>query len=226
VWSEVAARLASGRRVVTVDARGFGESAAGLSSMEDAADDAVALLDHLGIPMATVAGLSMGGYVALALTAKHPARVAALALCDTRASADSEAGRQARQDGIQKVQSGGLNEFLDGMPVRLLSPAAPDALKRRVRTLSEQRADAVVDALAAMRDRPDRSALLGSLRVPSLIVVGADDTVTPPSEARAMAQSLAGSRFVEIPRAGHLSMLEQPDAFVAAFENFLDENRF
>jgi pimeloyl-ACP methyl ester carboxylesterase len=222
-WSEV---KIAGHRVVTMDFRGFGESAlSGPHTLEDLAQDATALLDHLGVPMATIVGLSMGGYVALALAALRPARVAALALCDTRASADSEAGRQARQDGIAKVRSGGLNEFLDGMPVRLLSPKSADALKRRVRTLSEQKAEAIVEALAAMRDRPDRTQLLPALRMPSLIVVGKDDTVTPPSEARAMAQAIPGSRFVEIADAGHLSMLEQPDAFVAALQAFLDENR-
>src|SRR5437899_3251335 len=82
--------------------------------------------------------------------------------------------------------------------------------------LSEQKAEAIVEALAAMRDRPDRTALLPSLRVPSLVLAGADDTVTPPSEARAMAQSIPGAKFVEIAGAGHLSMLEQPDAFVTA----------
>jgi pimeloyl-ACP methyl ester carboxylesterase len=221
-WSEVAAQLE--RRVVTMDFRGFGESAAsGPYTLEDLAEDAVALLDHLGIAMATVAGLSMGGYVALAVAARHPARLAGLALCDTRASADSDAGRQAREDGIAKVRSGGTNEFLDGMPVRLLSPKASDALKRRVRTLSEQKAEAIAAALAAMRDRPDRSALLPSLRVPSLVLVGSDDSVTPPSEARAMAQQIPGARYVEIAGAGHLSMLEQPDAFVAALKTFLDD---
>ncbi len=225
-WSEVARPLAATRRVVMMDFRGFGEAApGGPYSIDDLAEDATALLDQLGIPMATVAGLSMGGYVALALAARRPARLAGLVLCDTRASADSEAARQARQDGIAKVKSGGLNEFLDGMPVRLLSPTAPDALKRRVRTLSEQKDVAIVDALAAMRDRPDRTALLGQLHIPTLVLVGDGDTVTPPSEARAMAQAISGSRFVELAGAGHLSMLEQPDAFVAALTTFLDENR-
>ncbi len=192
--------------MITLDVRGFGESpVSGPYSLDDVAEDATALLDHLGVPMATVVGLSMGGYAALALAALRPARLAGLVLCDTRAAADSEAGLKARQDGIQKVQSGGLGEFLDGMPVRLLSPRAADALKRRVRTLSEQKAEAVVHALAAMRDRPDRGALLPTLHLPSLVLVGADDTVTPPSEARAMAQSIPGSRFVELANAGHLS---------------------
>jgi pimeloyl-ACP methyl ester carboxylesterase len=224
-WSDVAARLAAHHRVVSIDFRGFGEAPPSAPyTLEDLAEDAVATLDKLGIAMATVAGVSMGGYVALAMAAQHPARLAGLILADTRATADSDAARQARLDGIAHVKSGGLSEFLDGTPVRLLSAKAGDSLKRRIRTLSEQKADAVVNALAAMRDRPDRSSLLPQLRLPSLILVGSDDSVTPPSEAKAMAQSIPGSRFVEIANAGHLSMLEQPDAFVAAVESFLDDN--
>jgi pimeloyl-ACP methyl ester carboxylesterase len=224
-WSEVAAPLAAHHRVVCMDFRGFGEAPpSGPYSIDDLAEDAVAALDKLGIAMATVCGLSMGGYVALAMAAKHPARLAGLILADTRASADSEAARQARVDGIAKVKSGGLNEFLDGMPVRLLSSKAADSLKRRVRTLSEQKADAVAHALLAMRDRPDRSELLPQLKLPSLVVVGSDDSVTPPSEAKAMAQAIPGSNFVEIAGAGHLSMLEQPSTFVSALAQFLEDN--
>jgi pimeloyl-ACP methyl ester carboxylesterase len=225
-WDEVAERLGEHHRVVTIDARGFGESALqGPYSIDDLAEDATLLLDHLGIPMATIVGLSMGGYVALALAERRPARVAGLVLCDTRAAADSEAAQQARQAGIEKVNSGGLSEFLDGMPVRLLSSRASDALKRRVRTLSEQKAEAVAAALAAMRDRPDRTTLLGRLQLPCMVMVGAEDTVTPPSEARMMAaEVLPGARFAEIAGAGHLSMLEQPEAFVAAMTRFLDDN--
>src|SRR5579862_5339121 len=107
-WETVTEPLAAAHRVVQLDFRGFGESApGGPYSLEDLADDAVALMDHLGIPMASVVGLSMGGYVALALAARRPARLAGLALCDTRASGDSEAGRQAREDGIAKVKAGG-----------------------------------------------------------------------------------------------------------------------
>jgi pimeloyl-ACP methyl ester carboxylesterase len=175
--------------------------------------------------MATVLGLSMGGYVALAMAALRPARLAGLILCDTRASADSEAGRQAREDGIRTVRAGHVGEFLDGMPVRLLSSKAPDALKRRVRTLSEQKAESIALALAAMRDRPDRNALLPSLKLPSLVLVGSDDTVTPPSDSRSMAQAIPGARFVELAGAGHLSMLEQPEPFARAVADFLDENR-
>jgi pimeloyl-ACP methyl ester carboxylesterase len=187
------------------------------------ADDVAALLDELGVPMAAVGGLSMGGYVALAFARRHPARLSALILADTRAAADSEAARQAREDGIAKVLAGGTSEFLDGIPFRLLSGKADDALRRRVRGLAEQRPEGIIAALAAMRDRPDRTAELGELRCPTLVVAGAEDSVTPPSEAQAMARAIPGARYVDIPGAGHLSNLEAPEAFDAAVNSFLDE---
>jgi pimeloyl-ACP methyl ester carboxylesterase len=227
MWMHTQAALATGRRVVTLDLRGFGESPLGppspSPSIEDFADDVSALLDALGAPMAALVGLSMGGYVALAFAHRHPARLAALVLADTRAGADAEAARQAREDGIAKVRADGTAEFLDGIPFRLLSAHAEEGLRRRVRGLAEQRAEGIVAALAAMRDRPDRSGELAALRCPTLVVVGADDTVTPPSDAQAMARAIAGARLVEIPRAGHLSNLEAPAAFERAVADFLDD---
>jgi pimeloyl-ACP methyl ester carboxylesterase len=226
MWQDTAEALAARHRVATLDFRGFGESSLGAPppSLEDLAEDVASLLDTLGAPMATLAGLSMGGYVALAFARRHPARLAALALCDTRAGADGEAARQARQDGIRKLEADGVAEFLDGMPLRLLSRGASDLLRRRVRLLSEQRPHALIAALAAMRDRPDRTAELAEIRCPTLVLVGAEDTVTPPSEAETMAQAIPGSRLAVLPGAGHLSNLEVPAAFEAALTQFLDEN--
>lgn len=224
MWQDTQARLADRYRVVTLDLPGFGESPAreGLT-IEGMAEIAAGLLDHLGLPMAALAGVSMGGYVALAFAERFPHRLAALVLCDTRASADSPEALKARDDGIRKVRDDGTAEFLDGIPFRLLSARADDALRRRVRGLAEQRADGIVAALQAMRDRPDRTAVLARLRCPTLVVVGADDTVTPPAEVQAMARAIPGARFVELAGAGHLANLEAPDAFHRALAEFLDE---
>jgi pimeloyl-ACP methyl ester carboxylesterase len=222
MWADDAAALADRHRVITVDLPGFGESPLGAStSIAGFADDVAALLDELGVPMAAIAGLSMGGYVALAFAERHPARLAALVLADTRAGADSPEGRQAREDGIRKVRADGTAEFLDGIPFRLLSSHAPEPLRRRVRGLAEQRADGIVAALAAMRDRPDRTAELGSIACPTLVLVGGDDSVTPPSEARAMAAAIPGARLAELAGAGHLANLEAPRAFDDAVAELL-----
>ena len=122
MWSEQIANLSDGRRVVAVDLRGFGESPLfGEPTIDELADDVVALLDELGVPMATVCGLSMGGYVALSLAERHSARLGALILCDTRAAADGDVALAARESTMRQVRNDGTAAFLDGVPERLLS---------------------------------------------------------------------------------------------------------
>jgi pimeloyl-ACP methyl ester carboxylesterase len=128
MWAETVKALSPTHRVIALDARGFGESALGDDppALEHLADDVVGLLDLLGVPMAAVLGLSMGGYVALALAARHPARLASLILCDTRAGADSEAGKRARDQAIADARAD-LSAYLDAMPQRLFGPTAEPA---------------------------------------------------------------------------------------------------
>jgi 3-oxoadipate enol-lactonase len=222
MWSEEVARLSDVRRVVAVDLRGFGESPLyGEPSVDEYADDVVALLDALGIPMATVAGLSMGGYIALSLAERHRARVAALILADTRAAADSEVARLAREATIRQVRSDGPAQFLDGVPERLLSRHASDDLRVRVRGLCVERTDAIVAATRALAHRPDRTELLGAIDCPTLVVCGGEDTTSPAPEMRGLAQAIRGAEYVEIAGVGHLSNLEAPDRFDDAVARFL-----
>jgi 3-oxoadipate enol-lactonase len=231
MWDDVATALAGSRRVITVDTRGFGESACGDAqdlggayTIDALADDVAQLLDALGVPIAAVCGLSMGGYIALALAERHPARLGRLVLADTRAAADTPDAKRARDDGIARVRSDGAAAFVAPMPARLLSPAAPAPVVEHARALmAAQPGGAICAALAAMRDRADRTALLATLRCETLVVVGADDAITPPAEARGMADAIPGARYVELARAGHLANLEAPAAFTRALADFLDE---
>ena len=173
---------------------------------------------------ATVVGLSLGGYVALAMAEEHPATVGALVLADTRAAADTADARAARDAGVDTVRFDGLDAFLATLLPRLLGPGASDEAWERAQAIAgRQDPEAVIGALEALRDRPDRSHVLGRISVPTLVVTGADDVVTPPAEAAELAAAIAGARLVEIPRAGHLSALEQPELFAAALEALLDE---
>ncbi len=221
------ALAAAGYRALAMDFRGYGDSALGEPGygVDDLADDAVALLDHLGIAMAAVVGCSMGGYVALALADRHAARLSALVLADTRAAADSEVARANRTAAIAEIRAHGPDGYLDGVAVRACSPATPEAVRARVQALVRGAARdfprALPAMLTALRDRPDRSALLPRLRLDVLILVGLDDPVTPPDEARAMHRAIPGARLVEIPRCGHLSSLEAEDAFNDALHAFL-----
>ena len=226
MWSEELARLSTQRRVIAVDLRGFGESTLwGEPTVDDYADDVVRLLDVLGVPMAAVAGLSMGGYVALSLAERHRARLAALILADTRAAGDSEVARAAREATIRQVRSDGPAQFLDGVPERLLSRHASDELRQRVRDLCVERSETIVAATRALAHRPDRTALLSRIDCPTLVLCGGEDTTSPAPEMRGMQQAIADAEYVEIAGAGHLSNLEAPDRFDDALARFLDAHQ-
>lgn len=222
MWSEELARLSDVRRVVAVDLRGFGESPLwGEPTVDELGDDVVALLDELGVPMASVGGLSMGGYVALSIVEHHRARVAALVLADTRAAADGEVARAAREATMRQVRSDGAAAFVDGVPERLLSRHASDDLRQRVRALCVERADTILAATRALAHRPDRTALLARIDCPTLVVCGGEDTTSPAPEMRALAAQIPGAEYVELAGVGHLSNLEAPDRFDEAVARFL-----
>ncbi len=197
-----------------------------LTSVDDLAEDAAALLDHLGIAMAAAVGCSLGGYVALSIAAHHPARLSALALVDTRAGADGEAARGMRDTAIAEIRAHGVASYLEGVATRLCGRSSDDTLRTRVQRLAEtcspDLARALPPMLLALRDRPSRTALLSQLRLPTLVVVGEEDTIAPPDDARAM-HVIPGARGLTLAACGHLSPIERPDALRAALETFLGE---
>jgi 3-oxoadipate enol-lactonase len=222
MWSQQLARLSDTRRVIAVDLRGFGESPLfGEPTLDELGDDVVTTLDALGVPMATVLGLSMGGYVALSLAERHRARLAALVLADTRAAGDSDVARAAREATMRQVRNDGPDAFLDGVPERLLSRHASDDLRQRVRDLCVERAETVLAATRAMAHRPDRTALLPRIDCPTLVICGGEDTTSPAPEMRSLASQIPDAEYVEIAGAGHLSNLEAPERFDEAVIRFL-----
>jgi pimeloyl-ACP methyl ester carboxylesterase len=222
MWRKASAALAGQRRVITPDMRGFGLSdlGSGDHSIADMADDVASLLDALKLPAATVGGMSMGGYVALAFARRHRKRLQSLVLADTKAAADTPDARQGRQAAITLVETQGVAALLEKQIPRLLSASASEGLRAEVRRLGAQPPNAVIAAIRALRDRPDRTAELPEIAVPTLVVVGTQDALSPPEDGRAMAASMPRARVVEIPGAGHLSSLENPDAFAAALAGF------
>jgi pimeloyl-ACP methyl ester carboxylesterase len=218
-WSALQHRA----RFIVPDLRGFGESDAGSgpSEMGVMADDVLALLDHLAIDSAVVGGVSMGGYVSLALLRNDPSRVRALVLADTQTSADDAPARERREAAVREVLATGPAALVP-MAEKLLGPAASPELRARVaRWIATGSAEAFVAAQRGMALRPDARDILTRFGGPVLVVVGSDDVLTPPAKAREMAE-LSGAELVEIPRAGHLANLEASDAFNAALARFLD----
>jgi 3-oxoadipate enol-lactonase len=226
MWAPQAAALASRFRIVTIDLRGHGESDAPLwhYTLDQAAEDVLALLDTLAIRRAVFVGLSMGGYILFALYRQHADRVQGLVLADTRAQADTPEGREGRFQMAQTAYRKGPPAVADLMLPKLLSPATmrerPE-LVQHVRAMIEgNEVGGIAGDLMAMADRPDSVPLLGEIRCPVLVLVGESDLATPPSDAAFMAERIPGARLTILPGAAHLSNLEQPEAFTHALESF------
>jgi pimeloyl-ACP methyl ester carboxylesterase len=219
------APLARTVRLITPDLRGFGESDGVPSSMDEFAEDVHALVTHLGLSAFVLGGFSMGGYVLFRYMARHADRARAVLLLDTRADADTPEGRQRRYDAIARIEKEGPVGYLDDFLKLVLSPKTLPSRPDLVRDLRDQmgkaRSAPLTGALRAMAERPDSTSLLSAIRVPTLIVVGEDDKATPPESAQRMHAAIAGSQFVQIPEAGHVSNLEQPERFNAALASFL-----
>jgi len=227
MWRPQVNGLAHILPVLTIDLPGFGRSielevAPNMDSWADAV--AQAIEDRCQERPVVVCGLSMGGYVALHLVRRHRKLVSGLMLCDTRAEADTDEGRAARDAAILAIRERGMAPLAEAMLPKLLAPVADEATRDATRTLIlEQPPDAARNALQTMRDRSDSRDLLPTLEIPVLIVVGSDDVLTPPADSEQMAASTPGSELVVIPHAGHLSNLEQPHAFNTAVSAFLGD---
>ena len=215
MWSGVARVFSERFRVFKLDLPGHGENAAPAGgTMDDYAGFLEALLGQVKGP-AGIAGFSMGGYALLALMKRAPSNIAAQALVDTRAKADDEAGRAGRDAAIQAVRSGGAAAIVDGMVEKLLSPAGRQnegLVERLRRIILRQKPEALESDLTAMRDRADSTDFLPRISIPTLVVAGDSDVITPPAEAESMANAIPGARYVTIPGAGHLTPMERPGA--------------
>ena len=228
MWAPQLAGLSADVRVIAPDLRGFGRSevAPGPLTMEQHADDLAALLDHLAIERAVVAGLSMGGYIAFAFWRRHRVRVQALVLLDTRAEPDSPQARANRDAAAAKARQAGSGAIAVEMLPRLLAPASLSNRRiadRALTMMAEQPAEGVAGALAGLRDRVDSRSTLPTISVPALVLVGEQDALTPPADAAAMAAAIPGARMVVVSRAGHLSPLENPRGVNRAMRSFLRE---
>jgi len=189
------------------------------------ADDLVMVLDAVGAESAVCCGLSMGGYVLFELMRRHPERVRALVLCDTKAEADTPQGKQGRDELAALAEREGMapvgERLLPKLLGRTTQSRAPELIKTVRAMVLRSPVTGVAGALRAMRDRPDSTALLGEIRVPTLVVGGAEDELTPPDVMQPMARRIRGARYVEVPSAGHLCPLEQPDAVNEVVRDFL-----
>jgi len=226
MWDAQAEALAPTHRVVRFDARGFGGSAPGDGplTMDQIADDAALLLDRLGIDRAIVAGCSMGGYAALAFVRRHPQRLAGLVLQDTRSGADTEEAKGNRAALAARVLAEGPSAAADAFLPKLLGERTqrerPELVFRLRERILGTSAQGIANALHGLAGRPDSRETLTTIRVSTLVLVGAEDVLTPPAESEAMATAIPQSRLEVIAGAGHLANIERPDAFNEALLSF------
>lgn len=230
LWDEQSRALSDHFQVVTPDLRGHGHSPspAGTYLMEELAADVLETLDDLGPREPFVlGGLSMGGYVALALAEMAPERLKGLLLVNTRSAADSPETARKREETAASVEAtGSIDAVVDAMIPRLFSPntvsTRPELISEWSARMRQTPASGVVGALRGMAARPDRSSVLSTLNVPVLVIAGADDQIVPVAEAEAMSRLPRLAELVVLPEAGHLAPLEQPAATTRAIRQFLE----
>jgi len=227
MWDSLARSLAPARRVIAVDARGHGASPVPPRpySLEDLADDVVALLDRLGIERADYVGLSMGGMVGQALALRHPSRLGRLVIACSSSSygPDGPANWRAR---IQAVERGGLEAIRDMVESRYFSDAFRAAHADVVKVVMDHFVKTPRDGYLGCCDaiaRLDYAKDLGRIQAPTLVVAGELDAGTPPAMSETMARGIPGARLEVLPGVAHLAAVEAPAAFDALVGRFLGE---
>ena len=226
MWEPQIEALADRFRFIAPDLTGFGGSDAPDEgySMERWAGEVKAVLDELGLDKVVLVGLSMGGYLAFECLRRFPERFSAIVLADTKAEADPPEGVEKRTSQQGMVRDGKRDELIGALVGALLGDATtskkPDVVEK-VKTLMDNPPAGFIGALESMKNRPDSAAELSAIKVPTLIIVGENDAVTPPDASRKMHENISGSRLVVLPESGHLSNLEAPEAFNGALAEFL-----
>lgn len=230
-WQSQVNAFNAQHRVFAPDLRGFGNDSRPIQpviTMEDHAADLKALLDTQHIEQVALCGMSMGGYIAMAFLQRWPELVAGLVLVNTRATADDEAGKEAREMVARHALEQGMEPLARSMVHKLLAPhnlkAIPDLVERMHQVIARQRPSATAASALGMAQRPDRTAWLSKVSVPTLVVTGDADLLMPIQTSEAMARAIAGAELVVLPNAGHLSPLEQPEAFNRALRKFLQRH--
>ncbi len=229
MWQGQLDAFADAYRVIAPDLRGFGNSGVteGTATMDQFADDLNAILDSLDVtePI-TYCGLSMGGYIGWQFMRKYGRRIKALILCDTRAAADSPEGIENRHRLAEAVLEHGpepaVNTMLPSLVSEKTNEEKPQVLHQLREMIIGTDRRIIAAALLGMAARPDSTAMLPDITIPTLVIVGVEDKLTPALEMKQMAEAIPGAEFVEIPHAGHMAPMEDPQTVNATMVRFLE----
>jgi 3-oxoadipate enol-lactonase len=216
-------------RIITYDVRGLGESKSSNNqfTMEKYANDFLSVIGHLGLEKVFACGLSMGGYILLRSFIKQPAKFKSIILADTRAERDDDTGLINRSNVISNITDGKRNEFVSEFIAKLINKKSYEDLNIRnflEKIIEENSNDGICGAQLALGTRTNTVDYLKTFNVPALIMVGEDDILTPPSCAETMNKLIAGSELNIIKNSGHLSNIENPEAFNSCLMDFLQKH--
>jgi 3-oxoadipate enol-lactonase len=231
MWQPQINLLKDNYRVIAPDLRGFGKSDAadGQYTLEFFVDDLLELLDHLKIQKSVVCGLSMGGYIVLRAVERNPERFRGLVLCDTRSEADSNEAKLKRAAAMKTVKQQGVAEYADAFVKSALAPQTfavrPNVVAVVKNLIQENSPIGTCGALLAMASRTDTTASLSRIDVPSLILVGEHDALTPPVAAQSLQDKIRDAKLHVVPDAAHISNLENPQGFNELLLAFLEKTR-
>ncbi len=229
MWEPQLEALSKSYRVVSYDVRGHGQSDVGDGqySLEFFVDDLILGMDHLKIESAVLCGLSMGGYIALRAVERHADRFKGLVLCDTKSEADSDEVKIKRAAAVHTVKKEGVKSFANGFVKTVLTEKTfktkPDLVESVLKMIQGNSPLGISGALLAMAARTDTTAALASMTLPTLLLVGKEDQLTPPSVSEAMMKRMPHAAISVIPEAAHLSNLENPAVFNERLLEFLQK---
>lgn len=224
MWAPQVDAFSATHRVIVPDLRGYGESQVvpGTTPLSVFATDIAALLDHLGIERAVLGGLSMGGQIVMECYRLFPGRITGLVLADTFPAAETEDGKRWRNSLADQLLSEGMKGYADEVLDKMVAPYNTEAAAHVHRMMTAASPEGAAAALRGRAERPDYRDLLTRVSVPTLIVVGRDDTYTPVSDAEAMHAAVPGSTLAVVESAAHLPNLERPGVFNSALRAHLD----
>lgn len=226
-WRGIAPQLADSYQLVMPDLRGHGDSPAGdgEATMQKHAQDLAGLCDAAGVKRAIFAGVSIGGYILFEFWRRYPERPRALILCDTKAQADTAQARADRLKMADQVERSDTSAYIESMLPKLLGESThahrPELVERARHMMSRPSAAAMASVLRGMASRPDSVPTLAGINVPTLLMVGEEDKLTPRADSEFMQKHIRGSQFQAVPTAGHYAPFEQPEASARIMLSFL-----
>jgi 3-oxoadipate enol-lactonase len=227
MWKPQLSELSAGFRLISYDIRGHGASAVGDGqyTIDLFADDLIALIDYLSIKRPVLCGLSMGGYIALRTFERHPERIGGLILCDTKSESDTNEAKTKRFATMKIIKESGIDlfagEFVKSVFCENTFSHKPEIVDEAIQIIRRNSPLGICGAILALASRTDTTQILPSINVPTCIVAGEHDRLTPPAVAESMHKVIPGSKMHVVPNAGHMCNIENSGEFNNILLSFL-----